>query len=321
MIRNSISGVLRKRAHPLAILGLVLMFGIGPVSAAGDTAVRFGAPPWPGVTVKTEVAAQLLEAIGYETDTQALGTEAVILNALANDDLDVYLALWYPLSAGQLDPLVEDGKVVRIAENLSGAILGLAVPRYVHEAGVNSVEDLVRHADRFDREIYGIEAGNYWNEEVKKAIKADQYGLGDWELVPSSTSAMLTQVGRAVKKDDWIVFYGWRPHWMNVPYDLYYLEAPEESTIANVTSTVFTIARAGFPEEQPDVARFLRQFRVELGMQDEWILEHGKKDRPENEVAREWIAANLDAVEKWLEGVKTADGKPAIEAVRAKFIN
>lgn len=321
MIRNPMSGVLRQCAHFLTILGLVLSFGIGPVRAADDPAVRFGVPPWPGVTVKTEVATQLLEAIGYNTDTQALGTEAVILNALSSDHLDVYLALWYPLSAGQLDPLIEEGKVVKITENLSGAILGLAVPQYVHEAGVNSVEDLTRHADRFDREIYGIEAGNYWNEEVKKAIEADQYDLGDWKLVPSSTTAMLTQVGRAVKADDWIVFYGWRPHWMNVPYDLYYLEAPEESTIANVTSTVFTIARAGFPEEQPEVARFLRQFQVTLGMQDEWILEHSKNDRPEDEVAREWIASNLDAVEKWLDGVMATDGKPAIEAVRATFAN
>jgi glycine betaine/proline transport system substrate-binding protein len=288
-------------------------------TAASAASVRFGTPPWPGATVKAEVAAQLLNAMGYTTQTSELGTEAVILNALASDDLDVYMALWYPLSAGQLDPLVDEGKVVKLAENLQGAVLGLAVPRYVHEGGVSSVDDLAQHAGRFGRRVYGIEAGNYWNEQAKAAIKAGKYGLGDWELVPSSTSAMLTQVDRAVEENEWILFYGWRPHWMNVPYDLYYLDAPEESNIADVQSTVFTIARAGFAEEHPEIGRFLGQLRVELAAQDKWILEHGKNDRPENEVAREWIRANLNVVKGWVEDVETADGESAWQAIRAEF--
>lgn len=288
-------------------------------AAANGPAVRFGTPPWPGATIKTEVAAQLLNAMGYKTQTTELGTEAVILNGLASDDLDIYMALWYPLSAGQLDPLIEQGKVEKLAENLQGAILGLAVPKYVHEAGVSSVDDLARHADRFDQKVYGIEAGNYWNEQAKAAIKAGKYGLGDWELVPSSTSAMLTQVDRAVKNEDWIVFYGWRPHWMNVPYDLYYLSAPDESKIADVQSAVYTIARTGFSEQHPEVSRFLRQYRVELEAQDKWILEHGKNNRPESEVAREWIRSNLDAVKGWVEDVDTANGEPAWQAIQAEF--
>jgi len=318
MIRSSNSVAAARCLGAVAALGLA--FGVATGSAAAqESPVRFGTPPWPGATVKTEVATQLLKAMGYETETKELGTEAVILNGLASDELDVYMALWYPLSAGQLDPLVEEGKVVRLSKNLEGTVLGLAVPQYVREAGIKSVDALADHAERFDRKIYGIEAGNYWNKQAKAAIKANKYGLGDWELVPSSTSAMLTQVGRAVKNDEWILFYGWRPHWMNVPYDLHYLPAPDDSNIADVESTIYNIVRAGFPERRRQVTRFLRQFHVELEMQDKWIFQHGKQKRPEGKVARQWIAANMDTVRNWVEDVETAKGASAWEAVQAEF--
>jgi len=53
--------------------------------------------------------------------------------------------------------------------------------------------------------------------------------------------------------------------------------------------------------------------------QSEWIPEYSYHDRDKEEVAREWIGANLDTVEEWLDGVETRDGSPAIEAVRAEY--
>ena len=43
---------------------LLAAFAATPAMAELDE-LRFGVPPWPGVTVKSEVAAQLLEAMGY----------------------------------------------------------------------------------------------------------------------------------------------------------------------------------------------------------------------------------------------------------------
>jgi glycine betaine/proline transport system substrate-binding protein len=37
-------------------------------------------------------------------------------------------------------------------------------------------------------------------------IKNDTYGLGDWEIVESSTSGMLSEVDKAVREGEWVAF-------------------------------------------------------------------------------------------------------------------
>lgn len=65
----------------------------GPARAWLDE-VRFGVPPGPGVTVKSEVAAQLMEAMGYETRQNHLAV-SVILEGLTGDALEVCLGGGY----------------------------------------------------------------------------------------------------------------------------------------------------------------------------------------------------------------------------------
>lgn len=302
----------------LAAGALTLVTATGAVQAEESKEVRFGVQPWPGVTVKSEVSAQLLEAIGYETDTKQLNTP-LTLEGLSNGDLDVGLGGWYPISSSMIDPLVQDGEITRLTANLEDALSGVAVPTYVRDAGVESMSDLNEYADRFESRIYGIESGSTWNTGVKEAIKENRHNLGEWELVSSGTTAMLAQVGRATQREDWVAFYGWRPHWMNIKYDLHYLEAPDDSEIAHTKSTVYTLTRNGLESDMPNVNRFFSQYQVKPQTQSRWIYEHSYNERPEDEVAREWIAANPERVREWLDGVTTADGESAFEAVKAEY--
>lgn len=289
------------------------------VAAAADApTIRFGTPTWPGVTVKTEIAAQLVETMGYSIE-QTNASPAFAYNALKSDDLDAFLGGWMPTQKNMLDPLVEEDAVTVLATNISEAVMGIAVPEYVWEAGVRTEADLAKHADRFDHTIYGIEPGTGFNQSIKESISNDRHGLGDWEMVPSSTSGMLSQVGRSIQRDEWIVFLGWTPHWMNVTYDIRYLEAVGEPKIAATKSDVLTVANPRMVENHPEVARFLRQYVVDKQDQSEWVLEYSYKDREKETVAREWISANLDTVAQWLDGVKTLAGGSAIEAVRARY--
>lgn len=50
---------------------------------------------------------------------------------------------------------------------------GLAVPPYVWEAGVRSVADLDRNADKFERTIYGIEVGSGMHTRTEEMIAND----------------------------------------------------------------------------------------------------------------------------------------------------
>lgn len=301
-----------------AVMAAAMTFTAGTVNADHASEMRFGVPTWPGVTVKSEVAAQLLQHMGYDTD-QMNASPAVILNSLANDDLDIYLGGWMPTQRDMLDPLEEAGDVRVLTENISDAVMGIAVPAYVRDAGVKTEEDLAEYADEFDRTIHGIEAGSGFNDSIQEAIDNDRHGLGDWQLLPSSTSAMLAEVERAVDREEWIIFLGWEPHWMNITLDFHYIEAVGDREIAETTSDVLTIGNPAMLDAHPHVERFLTQYRVPKDVQSAWILEYDREDRAADEVARDWIGDNLDLVGEWLDGVETRDGDGAIDAVRAAY--
>ncbi|WP_435106435.1 ABC transporter substrate-binding protein [Arhodomonas sp. AD133] len=288
-------------------LAAVAAIAISQMTAAAEP-VRLGTPPWPGATVKTEVAAQILEHLGYETETVNAST-SILLKSISMDQLDAELAVWRPSQSHMLDPLLEEGTAVELARNIEGARYKIAVPKYVWEAGVHSLTDLAEHADKFGRTLYGIEAGNAGNEIMKKAIKDDTYDLDGWRVLPSSVSGMLAEVGKAVEEKRWIAFQAWEPHWMNITYDLKYLADPEG--MWGDKSAVYTAARADLEAERPNVARFLSQMVVPVSTQSQWIYDHSYDDIPAERVAADWIAANDEIVAEWLDGVTTADGEQA----------
>jgi glycine betaine/proline transport system substrate-binding protein len=125
----------------LAAGALTLAATTGMVQAEESKEVRFGVQPWPGVTVKTEVFAQMLEAAGYDVDQKQLNTP-LTLEGLSNGDLEAGFGGWYPISSSMIDPLVQDGEIERLSANLEGALSGVAVPTYVRDAGVESMSDL-----------------------------------------------------------------------------------------------------------------------------------------------------------------------------------
>ncbi|WP_275288416.1 ABC transporter substrate-binding protein [Halomonas elongata] len=306
--------------HRRHLLGATLALSslAAPMAQADLDEVRFGVPPWPGVTVKSEIAAQLLEAMGYETRQNDLAV-SVILNGVAEGDLETYLGGWYPVQTDMVEPLVADGKVEKAAANIQGAISGLVVPRYVHEAGIETVADLNEYRERFDGTILGIEAGTGINTAIGEAIDEDLADLGDWNLRESSTAAMLAQAEQKMRNGEWVTFVGWEPHWMNVSFDLVYLEDADDAGVAEIESTVWTVVPDDLKDQDADVHRFMTQYVVDTADQNDWVHAYSHEERPADEVASEWIAANHDTVATWLEGVEARDGRPAIEAVEAHF--
>ena len=73
------------------------------------------------------------------------------------------------------------------------------MPTYVADAGVKSLADIGKHADKFDSKIYGIEPGNDGNRIVLGMIEDAANGLDGFELVESSEAGMLSQAEKAMK--------------------------------------------------------------------------------------------------------------------------
>lgn len=300
----NLSNCWKKKAFFGITLALVAMLFSGVAWSKDAPLIHLGVPVWPGVTVKSEVAAQLLGVMGFETK-QSNASPAFILNSMGAGRLDVYLGGWIPQEAGMIKPLVKQGKVKVLTTNVSNPIMGLAVPAYVWHEGVHSVADLDQYANKFDHKIYGIEPGTGVNIAIKKAIKNNFQGLGDWELVASSTSGMLVQLDRAIKNGDWIVFLGWEPHWMNAMYNIKYLKAVRDnSEIAHTVSNVLTVVRTQLVKNYPEAAQFLTQFQISKDTMSKWILQISKKGRDADDIARQWISNHLDTVRNGLKALR-----------------
>jgi len=301
---------------------LIVLLGFGifaavPQVAAQDDIINFGYVQWPGVTVKTHVAAKVAEYLGYETEMTA-APETVIFKSLENKDLDVFLGNWLPTMEKTYNEYQKKGVIHNVRVNLEDVVYKTAVPEYVYEAGVKSMSDLKEYADKFGSKIYGLEPGNAGNIVIQDAIKNNRYGLKDWTLQSSSTAGMLSAVQRAVNNDEWIAFNGWKPHYMNLMFDLKYLKDPEG--IWGESDSVYTVVREGYQDENPNFYKFLEQFKVTAPIQNNWINEYQNKERDPEEVAKEWIANNLDIVNQWVFGVKSTDGRMGRKAI-AEIVN
>lgn len=287
-----------------------------PMMAQADQCdtVRFSDVGWTDITATTAVASAVLESIGYQTKTQVLSVP-VTYKSLENKDIDVFLGNWMPTMEADIAPYRERGTVETLVTNLEGAKYTLAVPKYVYDAGVKNFADIAKYADKFDSKIYGIEPGNDGNRLIQDMIDKNAFGLKGFEVVESSEAGMLSQVKRKSRRDKWIVFLGWEPHPMNANFELAYLEGGDDFFGPNLGGAVVaTNVRKGYATECPNVGKFLTNLKFTLAAENQImaaILDEGKKP---DAAAKAWIKQNPKALDQWLAGVSTKDGKDALAA-------
>ena len=294
---------------------LALAAGASAAEPAKCKLVRMSDPGWSDISATNGVLGTLLKGLGYEQKVETLAVP-VTYKSLGEGLIDVFLGNWMPAQKKFVDPLIAEGKMEVVYKNLSGVKFTLAVPDYVHEGGVKTVEDISKFADKFGRKIYGIEPGAPVNQNMQAMIKAGDYGLSGWEVVESSEQAMLAQVERASRQKNWIVFVGWQPHPMNTKLRMQYLSGGEKTFGANYgSSDVFTVARKGYTAECPNMARLLKQASFTIDMENELMAQAAGGKKPEDAAAA-WLKANPATMEPWLQGVTTFDGKEGLPAVK-----
>ncbi len=282
--------------------------------------VRFSDVGWTDITATTATASVILKSLGYETDVKILSVP-VTYTSLKNKDIDVFLGNWMPTMEGDIKAYREDKSVETVRENLTGAKYTLATNSKGAELGIKDFKDIAAHSDDLGGKIYGIEPGNDGNRLILGMVEKDTFGLKDFQVVESSEQGMLSQVARAEKSGDPIVFLGWEPHPMNSNFKLTYLTGGDDVFGPNLGgATIHTNARAGYLQECPNVATFLKNLQFTLPMENE-IMGKILNDGMEGEAAAtEWLKANPAAIEPWLAGVKTKDGSQDALAAAKKSI-
>jgi glycine betaine/proline transport system substrate-binding protein len=276
--------------------------------------VRFSDVGWTDVTATTALVTQLLSSIGYSPTVTVLSVP-VTFASIQNNDIDVFLGNWMPAQEADRARYVQDGSVVVIGPNLSGAKYTLAVPAYTYDAGLQDFKDIQRFAPALSDSIYGIEPGNDGNRHVLEMLKQNQFGLGSFKLIESSEQGMLAQVERAYRDRAPIVFLAWEPHPMNMRFDLKYLAGGDEVFGPNFGgATIYTVTRKGYSAECPNMGRLLANLTFTLRGESEMMAAILDRHEAPAVAATEWLKANPTVTKAWLEGVLTFDGRPAVSA-------
>jgi glycine betaine/proline transport system substrate-binding protein len=264
---------------------------------AEDKEIRIGWTAWSDAELVTKLAKRILEdRMGYEVELVQTDI-APQYQGLATGSIDAMLMSWQPgTHADYLEKVGND--VVNLGLLYTHARLGWAVPSYVPESELASIEDLKKDSvrEKLDSTITGIDPGAGLTRLSKEAIEA--YGLDDYELQISSGAGMTAALERAVRRDEWIVITGWSPHWMFGAHELRYLEDPKG--VLGAFERVHAMARKGFYQEHVDAAAMLS--RMQIPIEDLQGAMYRAQETSYEEAVSEYMKNNEARVDYWVTG-------------------
>lgn len=201
----------------------------------------------------------VLEDEGYDVEIKDVSDAAPLYTGLSKGDVDVYPSAWPEVThKAYMDQYGDD--LEDLGTYYDNAKLTIAVPEYTD---IDSIEDLKGKGSQFGDRIVGIEPGAGLTKATKDNV-IPEYGLEDeYELVTSSTTAMLTELEKATDAKEDIVVTLWRPFWANAKFPVKDLEDPKGAL--GEAEGLHEIANKDFAEENPEVAEMMGN----LSMDDE----------------------------------------------------
>ncbi|WP_294179764.1 glycine betaine ABC transporter substrate-binding protein [uncultured Schumannella sp.] len=234
-----------------------------------------------------------LGKLGYTVEMETLTEAAPLYIGLAGGDVDIYPSAWSEVThASYMEEYGDD--IEDLGTYYAGASLTIAVPTYTE---IDSIAELAGNGDMFGGVITGIEPGAGLTALTQDTMMPT-YGLdGEYELVTSSTAAMLTELGNAIDAQEDIVVTLWRPFWANAAFDIKTLEDPEGAM--GGSEGLHFLGTAGFSEEHPEAAALIANIQLDdaqYGALENLVVnEYGEGQYAEAVDA--WLAEYPDAFE------------------------
>jgi glycine betaine/proline transport system substrate-binding protein len=285
----------------LAVVG-VLAVGCGGLGAvAGGKALTLGYIGWDeNVAVSTLTKVLLEEELGYETVELQRSNVAVlkqVFEGVAEGELDAFQDVWLPNQKNYLREVEDD--VEHFDPWFEGKTAqGIAVPYYMD---VRSLSELDRAGTDM---IIGIEPGSAVMPQIHNKV-IPGYDL-DMKLVESSTSAMLSELDKAYKMREPIVFFGWSPHWMNARYDFRYLKDPKDLQGGfNNSAQISSIVNAELSEDDPTAYAFIRAVSLDEEQINQMEADINEAGDP-NAGVKAWLEENRNVVQPWIDAAEKA---------------
>lgn len=256
-----------------------------------DKTVTFGYMNWDEAVAVTFLWQRLLEQHGYTVNLQQMGPGPV-WQGLDTGALDVFMDTWMPyVDKNYMDKY--GSQLVNLGQWYGGTTQeGFVVPDYM--SNIKTMGDLSKNADKFGKNIVGIESGSIEMGQAQKAIQ--DYNL-PFTLQASSTPAMLVALQRAYQQKQPIVVTLWSPHWAFAKYHLHYIKDPKDDF--GQPGIIDTVVTKSWKANHPVAAGWLKNFH--LSVQQLGTLEEDISQHEDNKMAGvdEWIHQNQALVNGW----------------------
>ena len=243
-------------------------------------------PSWTDSLSTSFLLQDQLEKLGYTVELQTLTEAGPLYTGLSEGDIDIYPSAWIDVAQkGYWDRFSVD--LEDLGAYYTEASGMLAVPSYVD---IDSIADLKGQGERFDGKIYTIEPGSGAATYAQESL-LPFYGLDEeYELVTSSTPAMLTVLEDAIDSGEEVVVTLWRPFWVNDVFDIKELEDTEDGY--GDPEGLHFIANKEFSGQFPDAAELISSI----------TLDDAQYSSLENMVVNDFgEGREAEAVDKWLE--------------------
>ena len=285
-------------AVALAVVAGAILAGCSSAGASGDKELLIGYKDWDeNVAVANLTKVLLEEDLGYDRVELKVVELPEVYEDVPDGDMDAFQDVWMPNMEEQIDEIADD--VEHLDPWFEGqTAYGIAVPTYMK---VRSLADLDKVRTGM---IIGLGSDAKLHRRIAKNV-IPEYHL-NVKLVQSSTPAMLTELDRAYKEREPIVFLGWSPHWMNEKYDFRYLKDPKDAQGKyNNPSKLSTIVRKDLKEDDPVAYELIKSISLTEDQVNDLEAEINDAGDPRRGV-KSWLADNRNVVAPWIDAAKTA---------------
>ena len=228
------------------------------------------------------------------------GTHTSAYGAIKDGTADLCVGFWLPTGHERAWSQVKDS-AVELSTIYEGARFYWAVPSYIPESEVASIEDLAKPSvsARMIKSIRALSLDATITTESMNAIGV--YGLKDagYHVLPGEFGPWKEALAAAVKNKAWIVEPLWEPYYFNRIYSLRPLKDPKN--LFKGRNRVILAAHNGVRERLPKrTIDALGRMRVRLEDITDMDVDINVNSASPEAAAMNWISKHPDQFREWL---------------------
>ncbi len=309
---------------------LYILTVVSFAATANAKSINMAKANWDTGYFQAEVYKMALEKLGYKVKKLQAIKPSVFYVAAAQGDVDLWVNGWFGTHNTYLKEA--KGKVKPVGYVMKkGGLQGYLIDKKTADKfNIKSVMDIKKHAKAFDANNDGkadmVACPPGWGCEKQITKHFAELNLGEFiNPIKAEYSASMADAIARYKNGKSILVYTWTPNWtvgaLKLGKDIVWIEVPYSGTkktkVANATKSSINLgfgaddirpaANADFLKKHPDVRKLLQVASIPLSDISAQNMKMNKGEKSERDVrrhAKEWVKANQDTFDSWIEKAK-----------------